>query len=58
MVFFCRAVKKGDWLLVEDIDLAPSDVMSTLMPLIERGELYLPSKGEIIESKPGCAMSY
>jgi len=43
----------GHWLLIEDIELAPSDVMSTLLPLVERGELYLPSKGEILEARPG-----
>jgi len=51
--FLLRAVKSGDWLLIEDVHLAPSDVMSTLLPLIERGQLHVPSRGVVIKASPG-----
>ena len=50
---FFRAVKAGDCLLIEDVHLAPSDVMSTLLPLIERGQLHVPSRGVVIKASPG-----
>ncbi|PHH82763.1 hypothetical protein CDD82_4928 [Ophiocordyceps australis] len=42
------AVKEGRWVLVEDLDRAPTEVLSTLLPLIERRELLIPSRGERI----------
>ena len=48
-----RSVKAGDWLLIEDVHLAPSDVMSTLLPLIERRQLHVPSRGVVIDASPG-----
>ncbi|KAL2201432.1 hypothetical protein P885DRAFT_73781 [Corynascus similis CBS 632.67] len=47
------AVKEGRWVLVEDLDRAPTEVMSTLLPLIERGELLIPGRGERIQASPG-----
>ncbi|KND94913.1 Midasin [Tolypocladium ophioglossoides CBS 100239] len=44
------AVKEGRWVLVEDLDRAPTEVLSTLLPLIERGELLIPSRGERIRA--------
>ncbi|KAI1868220.1 hypothetical protein JX265_007043 [Neoarthrinium moseri] len=42
------AVREGRWVLIEDLDRAPNEVMSTLLPLVERGELLIPSRGEKI----------
>ena len=42
-----RAVKEGRWLLLEDIDCAPMDVVSVLIPLLESRILYIPEKGNI-----------
>lgn len=42
------AVREGRWVLIEDLDRAPTEVMSTLLPLIERGELLIPNRGERI----------
>lgn len=42
------AVREGRWVLIEDLDRAPNEVMSTLLPLVERGELLIPSRGETI----------
>jgi midasin len=44
------AVKEGRWVLVEDLDRAPTEVLSTLLPLIERRELLIPSRGERIHA--------
>lgn len=44
------AVKEGRWVLVEDLDRAPTEVLSTLLPLIERKELLIPSRGEKIRA--------
>ncbi|KAI5852686.1 P-loop containing nucleoside triphosphate hydrolase protein, partial [Morchella snyderi] len=47
------AVKEGRWVLVEDIDKAPTEVLSVLLPLMERGELVIPSRGETIVAARG-----
>ena len=47
------AVKEGRWVLIEDLDRAPTEVMSTLLPLIERGELLIPGRGERIQATDG-----
>ncbi|KAK4443930.1 hypothetical protein QBC34DRAFT_476083 [Podospora aff. communis PSN243] len=44
------AVREGRWVLIEDLDRAPTEVMSTLLPLIERGELLIPGRGERIQA--------
>jgi len=44
------AVRDGRWVLVEDLDRAPTEVLSTLLPLIERKELLIPSRGERIRA--------
>ena len=41
------AVKEGRWLLLEDIDRAPMDVISVLIPLLESRILSIPGKGNI-----------
>jgi midasin len=46
------AVKEGRWVFIEDLDRAPNEVVSVILPLIERGELLVPSRGETI--KAGC----
>ena len=46
------AVKNGHWLLVEDVDLAPADVLATLIPLIELRQLHVPSRGVILNATP------
>ncbi|KAF2653215.1 midasin [Lophiostoma macrostomum CBS 122681] len=47
------AVKEGRWIFIEDLDRAPNEVISTLLPLIERGELMIPSRGETIRASRG-----
>ena len=44
------AVRTGKWVLVEDIDRAPTDVLSVLLTLVERRQMVVPSRGEIIDA--------
>lgn len=39
--------------MIEDINLAPADVLATLLPLLENGRLNLSQRAEVIEAKPG-----
>ncbi|XP_048386295.2 midasin [Stegostoma tigrinum] len=48
-----QAVTNGYWLLLEDIDHAPLDVISVLIPLLETGELLIPGHGDCIKAAPG-----
>lgn len=47
------AVREGRWIFIEDLDRAPNEVISTLLPLIERGELLIPSRGQTIRASRG-----
>ena len=47
------AVREGRWVFIEDFDRAPNEVISVILPLIERGELLIPSRGEVIKAGPG-----
>jgi len=47
------AVKEGRWIFIEDLDRAPNEVISTLLPLIERHELIIPSRGEKLRAAEG-----
>jgi midasin len=46
------AVQEGRWVLIEDLDRAPNEIISTLLPLIERRELIIPGRGETIKAAP------
>ncbi|KAL8788560.1 MAG: hypothetical protein Q9213_001633 [Squamulea squamosa] len=48
-----KAVTEGRWVLVEDFDRAPAEVVSMLLPLLERKELFIPHWGERIRAAPG-----
>ncbi|KAI8972107.1 hypothetical protein BDB01DRAFT_854805 [Pilobolus umbonatus] len=50
------AVVEGRWVLIEDIDLAPAEVLSVLLPLLETRYLFIPSRGEKIKAKGGFQM--
>ncbi|KAH0289482.1 midasin [Aureobasidium namibiae CBS 147.97] len=47
------AVLEGRWVFIEDLDRAPNDIISTLLPLIERNELVIPSRGQTIHAARG-----
>jgi len=48
-----QAVRLGSWLLLEDIDHAPMEVISTLLPLLETGTLSVPGHGDTLRPAPG-----
>lgn len=47
------AVQEGRWVLIEDIDKAPTEVLSILLSLLEKRELTIPSRGETIKAGNG-----
>lgn len=47
------AVMEGRWVVIEDLDRAPIEIISTLLPLLERRELLIPNWGESIRAAPG-----
>lgn len=47
------AVKEGRWVFIEDFDHAPNDVIGVILPLIERGELLIPNRGETVKAGGG-----
>lgn len=47
------AVKQGRWVLIEDIDKAPTEVLSVLLTLLEKRELTIPSRGETVKAANG-----
>ena len=48
-----QAVLEGHWLLLEDLDYAPMDVVSVLVALLQSGVLSLPGHGETVRASPG-----
>jgi midasin len=48
-----QAVTEGRWVLIEDINMAPPDVLAALVPLLESGTLTVPSRGEVLHAAPG-----
>ncbi|CRG88960.1 hypothetical protein PISL3812_05995 [Talaromyces islandicus] len=48
-----KAAKEGRWVLIEDLDRAPSEVIGLMLPIIERGELIIPSRKERIKCSDG-----
>ena len=47
------AVTEGRWVLIEDLDRAPIEVVSILLPLLDRQELMVPNLGGVIHASPG-----
>ncbi|XP_077869169.1 midasin [Saccoglossus kowalevskii] len=48
-----QAVTHGYWILLEDIDYAPMDVVSVLVPLLESNTLSVPGHGDTVKAAPG-----
>ncbi|KAL8802644.1 MAG: hypothetical protein Q9182_003660 [Xanthomendoza sp. 2 TL-2023] len=48
-----KAVIEGRWVLLEDFDRAPAEIVSMILPLLERRELSVPHWGETIRAAPG-----
>lgn len=47
------AVQEGRWVLIEDLDRTPNEVLGTLLPLIEKGELFIPNRKDKIHAAEG-----
>ncbi|MCO5587040.1 hypothetical protein L7F22_040985 [Adiantum nelumboides] len=45
-----QAVLQGLWLVLEDVDKAPSEVLSALMPLLESRKIYIPGRAETVKA--------
>lgn len=43
-----KAIQQGRWVLIEDIDRAPAEVLDVLRPILESGELFIASRKERI----------
>lgn len=48
-----QAVTQGRWLLIEDINMAPVEVLAGLVPLLEARQLPLPQRGEVVRAAAG-----
>jgi len=48
-----QAVAQGRWLLLEDVDRAPLEVMSALAPLLEHNVLFVPGRAASMSAAPG-----
>jgi midasin len=48
-----QAVQQGRWALLEDLDRAPFEVLSSIVSLLERRRLFLPGRGDVVEAAPG-----
>ncbi|RMZ52645.1 hypothetical protein APUTEX25_000764 [Auxenochlorella protothecoides] len=48
-----QAVAQGRWLVVEDINLAPPEVLAALIPLAERRQLHVAARGQTLTAHPG-----
>ncbi len=48
-----QAVQEGRWVLIEDLDRAPNEIIGTLLPLIEKGELLIQNRKQTIHATQG-----
>ena len=42
-----KALKNGDWVLIDEINLATNDVLQKIVPLIENKSIFLYEKGDL-----------
>ncbi|KAI9791121.1 MAG: hypothetical protein M1816_004352 [Peltula sp. TS41687] len=47
------AAREGRWVIIEDLDRAPTDVIAVIMPLLSERALMVPSQGETIRASAG-----
>lgn len=48
-----QAVMQGRWVIIEDINLAPTEVLAALIPLLENRKLMIPQRAETLEATDG-----
>lgn len=47
-----QAVAQGKWLVIEDLNLAPPEVLAALVPLLANRQLHLPQRAQVIQAAP------
>lgn len=47
-----QAVVQGKWLVIEDLNLAPPEVLAALVPLLANRQLHLPQRAQVIKAAP------
>lgn len=47
-----KAVTEGRWVFIEDYDRAPAEIVSMILPLLERRELLVPHWGQTVRASP------
>ena len=48
-----QAVAQGKWLVIEDLNLAPPEVLAALVPLLANRHLHLPQRAQVINAAAG-----
>lgn len=48
-----QAVAHGKWLVIEDLNLAPPEVLAALVPLLGSRQLHLPQRAQVVNAAPG-----
>ena len=48
-----QAVMQGRWVLIEDLDLAPLEVLASLIPLLDSRRLFIPARDTVEAARPG-----
>jgi midasin len=44
-----QAALEGRWILIEDLDMAPADVLHVLVPLLESQRIFIPGRAEVCQ---------
>jgi midasin len=50
---FTQAVVRGLWVVIEDVDAAPPEILAALAPLLHHRRLLLPGSGVTLHAAPG-----
>ncbi|KAF5287728.1 hypothetical protein FQA39_LY15748 [Lamprigera yunnana] len=54
---FLQALKKGDWILLDELNLASQSVLEGLNACLDhRGEVFIPELGKVFRVKPGTRL--
>ncbi|RMZ91526.1 hypothetical protein DV736_g1258, partial [Chaetothyriales sp. CBS 134916] len=48
-----KALSEGRWILIEDIERAPVEVLGVLRPLVQNQSLFIPNRKQTIRAKEG-----
>lgn len=48
-----QAIQQGRWVVIEDLDRAPKEIIGTILSLIENRQLMIPSMKQVVHARPG-----